>query len=172
MNNKIFNRLTVIRKSLKTDKNYNTYCKCKCSCGNYIIVRESSLKNNHTQSCGCLQKDIIFSIGKQNKKHNLINTKFYTSWKHMKERCNNPNCKGYKYWGGRGIKYDPRWDNFLIFKKDMYMKYLYAIKQQHIKNPSIERKDVNGDYNSNNCIFIPKNEQSKNRRNTKCIILY
>lgn len=91
----------------------------------------------------------------------------YIIWWGIKYRCNNKNCKQYKDYGGRGIIYDPRWNEFINFYYDMKFKYLYAIKQQKIKKPSIERKNVNGNYYKENCTFISKSEQGKNRRNNK-----
>ena len=133
------------------------------------------MKSGHTKSCGCLHKE----INKQTKnvKHGFWNNKFskgtmkfYLMWQNIKARCNNPNLKAYKNYGGRGITYDPRWNDFLEFKKDMYFQYLVAIRVKKIKNPSIERKDVNGNYCKENCTFITFTEQLKNQRTTRSFI--
>lgn len=105
-------------------------------------------------------------IGNFRSKHKNVNTKLYKMWAGIKSRCNNPNCVGYKDYGGRGITYDPNWEDFLSFKKDMYIKYLYAKKQLKIKNISIERINVNGHYCFENCIFIERKNQGKNTRKT------
>lgn len=60
---KRFGRLTVLeyagKKRKVTDKSAATitYWKCRCDCGNEIIVGQPELQNGDTQSCGCLQKD-------------------------------------------------------------------------------------------------------------------
>ena len=102
-----------------------------------------------------------------NYKHGDTGTKFYQVWKNVRRRCNNIKSKDYHRWGGRGITYDLKWNNYLNFKKDMYFKYLYAIKQLKIKKPSIERINNNGNYCFDNCIFIELKDQNKNTRKNK-----
>jgi len=102
-----------------------------------------------------------------NVKHNMYKTKFYKCWQSIKCRCNNKNYSGYKYYGGRGITYNFEWRNFISFYNDMYFKYLYAKKQLGIKEPTIEREDVNGNYDFENCIFISKLDQNKNQQKNK-----
>jgi hypothetical protein len=167
---KTFNRLTVKNLYKINDKSIYYYM-CDCNCGNKnIVVNGTYVKNGYTKSCGCLNKEKIKEIGKRNTKHGFLVkpskslTRFYNIWKGMRQRCNNSNNWAYKYYGGRGIVYDPRWEEFQNFYDDMYNKYLYTLNVLNIKRPSIERKDVNGNYCKENCIWIPKNEQSKNRR--------
>ena len=56
------NRLVVIREAGR-DKSGHVLWLCRClgktgdDCGNECIVRSASLKNRHTQSCGCLHRD-------------------------------------------------------------------------------------------------------------------
>lgn len=107
-----------------------------------------------------------------NKKHGFYNHKFYKIWQHIKDRCNNKNTERYKYYGGKGVTYDFKWNDFLNFKKDMYFKYVYAKKKYRKEitknNPlSIERKDVNGNYCFTNCEFIPLLKQQKNTTRNK-----
>lgn len=107
-------------------------------------------------------------IGNFRVQHKDIHTQFYKIWAGMKERCNNPNVQGYHCYGGRGISHDPRWSDYLEFKKDMYFKYLFALKNQKVKEPSLERVNVNGHYCFENCIFIELKNQQKNQRRSKC----
>lgn len=153
--NKRFDKLTVISYH-HTNENYQTYWKCKCDCGNEVVVRDNNLKSGQTKACGCL-----------NKLHGDYKTRFYNIWKGIKQRCDNPNASRYNRYGGRGISYDPDWENYQNFKKDMYFKYLYAIRQLKIKKPSIERMNNNGNYYFDNCIFIDMNHQAKNTRRNK-----
>lgn len=83
---------------------------------------------------------------------------FYAIWVTMKGRCQNPNDKSYKNYGGRGIKVCNRWQKYENFKKDMLSTYF--------KGASIERIDVNGHYELVNCKWIKLSEQAKNRRDT------
>lgn len=98
--------------------------------------------------------------------HGDTDKKFYKMWQGVKYRCNNENGEGYKNYGGRGITYDPKWENFLGFKEDMYLEYLQCKLKYKGKIISIERKNVNGNYCKENCTFILKNKQSLNTRKT------
>ena len=84
----------------------------------------------------------------------------YGIWKGMKDRCNNPHSKGWKYYGGRGIQVCERWlwsfDNFIA---DMGVR--------PDSSYSIERKDVDGNYTRFNCVWIPRREQLRNTRRSK-----
>lgn len=90
-------------------------------------------------------------------KHGKRFTNEWQIWSQMKGRCLNPNNKGYKNYGGRGIKVCDRWLEFANFYADM--------GDQPYVRASIERIDVNGNYEPSNCKWIPSSEQSKNRRN-------
>lgn len=72
----------------------------------------------------------------------------------IRQRCYNPRHKDYKYYGGRGIKCE--WESFDDFQRDMKSSYKIGL--------SIDRADVNGNYNKHNCHWIPRREQPKNRR--------
>lgn len=157
---KKFTRLKVL------NHHYSDGWLCECTCGNKVIISSSKLESGHTKSCGCLRK----KHGFQNTNYSTGTMKFYKMWQSLKARCDNSNLKCYKNYGGRGIIYDPKWKDFLEFKKDMYFKYLYAIKQIKLKNASIERMNVNGNYNKENCIFIEFTEQLKNARSVRSFI--
>lgn len=94
-------------------------------------------------------------------KHGLSKTKFYRSWLHMRERCNKPQTKNYNDYGGRGIKVCPEWESFDNFYKDMYPSYEETL--------SLDRTDVNGNYELKNCRWIPFELQNANRRNNRVI---
>jgi hypothetical protein len=160
-------RLKIIKFMGKNER-YHKIWLCECSCKNQKIVMDVHLKSKATKSCGCLLKEKTKENntihGFNSNTTNKTKGKFYKIWKNIKQRCNNVNNTHYKDYGGRGIIYDPRWEDFLEFKRDMYFKYLYAKKQLKIKNPSIERKDVNGNYCKENCTWIELIDQAKNKR--------
>lgn len=118
-----------------------------CDCGRCYESRTSRIKEK--QKCaGCAQ----VRHG-HNKAHNPSKT--YMSWQDMKKRCQNPNEKMYQYYGGRGISVCQRWQKFENFLADM---------GECPEGYSIEREDSNGDYEPGNCAWIPRKDQSKNRR--------
>ena len=115
--------------------------------------------NGHTQSCGCLHKDMLLT---RNHVHGLSNTRLYDVWQNMKKRCFNKKRKQYKDWGGRGITICDPWMDFFGFSQ-------WALSNGYRDDLTIERKDNNGNYCPENCTFIPIGMQSKNRRNIHLI---
>lgn len=91
-------------------------------------------------------------------KINKSETPEYTSWESMKQRCNNPNNKHYKNYGGRGIKVCEEWN--------IFDKFLLDMGPRPEKGYSLDRIDVNGDYNKENCKWSSRHTQDRNRRNS------
>lgn len=84
-----------------------------------------------------------------------MRSKTYTSWEHMRQRCDNPNHDQYKDYGGRGITYDPAWNSYKQFREDMG------------KRPdgyTLDRKDNDGPYCKTNCQWATWEQQQNNRR--------
>lgn len=92
-----------------------------------------------------------------NTKHSYakVNSRTYRIWKGMRNRCNNKNNKDYKYYGGRGIKIDSCWNNFMNFLRDM---------GQAPENMTLDRVNNDKDYCKNNCKWSTRKEQANNRR--------
>lgn len=103
------------------------------------------------------------------KKHGLEGTRFCNIYRNVRDRCQNQNNIGYKFYGGRGIK--NMWLNLSSFKDDMYLSYLSHVEEHGEKKTTIERINVNGDYSKQNCRWATPKEQGSNKRNNRLLTL-
>ena len=95
------------------------------------------------------------TIAKKTELGDLYQSREYHSWNSMKNRCNNSNLKEYKNYGGRGITYDARWEDFREFYKDM---------GERPQGTTLDRIDVDKNYCKENCRWATKEEQQRNKR--------
>lgn len=151
MTGKKCGRLTVLERA-ENDKHGNAMWKCKCECGNIITTLGYQLRSGHTKSCGCLQKDIV---RKMNTKHGYSKTRIYRIWDAMKGRCLNPNNDAYENYGGRGIEICEEWMDPVNFIE-------WAYDNGYNDNLTIERIDIDGNYEPSNCTWVTRAEQNRN----------
>lgn len=101
-------------------------------------------------------------------KHGEHGTRLYEVWKGMNARCSNPNHMFYKNYGGRGIKVCNQWKtDFLQFKE--FMLSIGYDETLPTGEQTIERIDVNGNYEPGNCKLISRKEQNVNKRNNHLV---
>ena len=125
---------------------------CKCDCGKDVIVLASNLVRGLSKSCGCYAKDHPSQL-----KHGMRHTRIYKTWCGIKYRCNNPNAYGYENYGGRGIRVCDEWEEFEPF-------YKWAMENGYSDDLSIDRIDVNGNYEPSNCRWVDDKTQANNMR--------
>lgn len=130
-----------------------------CSCGNTFTTRISRVKSENTKSCGCYVK--IKSKETQLKnfsKHGMSNTKIYSIWEGMKQRCYNEKSKYYSYYGGINISICDEWKN----NSNNFL--LWAMENGYKEGLTIDRIDVNGNYEPSNCRWVSMTTQLENTR--------
>lgn len=154
-----FARLLVL-KFIKTDNKRRSLWKCQCDCGKKLIVPKNNLISGNTKSCGCYALDTIT-------KHNKSNSRLFRVWAGIKQRCLNPNASEYRNYGGRGITICDEWLDFECFY-DWAINNGFVEESPKHKN-TIDRIDVNGNYEPGNCRFVDMKTQSNNTRRNRYI---
>lgn len=153
LTNKRFGKLLVTSRA-ENDKYGNSRWNCTCDCGNKKTIVGYCLTTGITKSCGCLAKE------NHRRTHNQSDTKLFRVWQYMKGRCYNTNNTAYKYYGGRGICVCDEWKNsFESFQK-------WSIANGYSENLTIDRIDSDGNYSPDNCRWVDRKVQMRNRRNT------
>ena len=122
-------------------------------------IEKELIHGKRDKSCGCMKKE-FGKINKNALKHGEVKTRLYSIWGNMKNRCSNPNSQAYKYYGGRGITICPEWANDYTKFRD------WSINNGYVESLEIDRRNNDGNYEPNNCRFVTRTENLRNRRNT------
>lgn len=147
---KKYNQLTVekvIDIGKRTTGKITYYLETICSCGKRKNITLREIVYGGTKSCGCLQKY-----------HYKKGTPEYKTWDCIKGRCYNKNNHNYKHYGERGIVVCEEW-------KDDFVAFHIYMGDRPSKKHSIDRVDVNGNYEPGNVRWATSKQQGRNRRN-------
>ena len=131
--------------------------RCLCVCGNVKEIQADHLirTKKPTKSCGCMSR-ALDAAG--HTKHGMTDSKLYSIWNQMRQRCANPKDKSWARYGGRGIRVCDRWQtSFQNFLDDMGPTWKPGLQ--------IERLDNSAGYSPENCIWATRSQQGRNKRN-------
>lgn len=126
---------------------------CLCDCGVVTLARLNNLRSKTAVSCGCIKKS-----GDHKRQHGMSGTPEYMAWHRMKRRCTDPLNPDFQDYGGRGIAVCDEW----MKSFDSFFSHM-GIRPSD--GHSIERLNVNGNYEPKNCIWADDATQSRNKRN-------
>lgn len=143
-----FGKWHVVREVGRANK--QVLWECECDCGELGTIRGGTLRQGLSTSCGkCLDLSAIHT------KHGHGYDPLYDVWHAMIDRCSNPKNKKFADYGGRGISVCTRWQDVSSFIEDMSPRPV---------GHSIDRIDVNGNYEPANCRWATHTEQTRNAR--------
>lgn len=149
-----FGRWIVLSRSHKNERG-EIYWNCRCDCGRDGVVQAKTLRVGQSTSCGCYHREAVTT-------HGMSKSRTWKSWDSMHQRCTNSSAPDYHRYGGRGIRITERWNFFEHFLDDL---------GERPKEMSLERNDVNGDYEPGNCRWATATEQQRNRQDAILLTL-
>lgn len=154
-----FNHLLVVSVNPCKD-NRQMHWNCLCDCGNTIVLKSTKLTHRKQYSCGCMTSKLISERSTTHgHRKNGVRPDEYRIWSNMKYRCSSVYEKNYY---GRGIIVCDRWVN-------SYDNFLSDMGPRPSKKHSIDRIDVNGNYEPSNCRWATSYEQFRNKTNNRWI---
>lgn len=154
-----FGRLVVLGRGTQKYKG-NAFWRCQCDCGSVVDVASNHLRSGRVQSCGCLGRE---NSAKSHTTHGGSHTRLYGVWACMISRCYTPSNTSYQRYGAKGVKVCDEWrKDFAAFQNwAMSNGYDETAKRGEC---TIDRIDVYGNYEPNNCRWVSMSAQNKNKR--------
>ena len=133
--------------------------RCRCECGNEVIVRGDDLRSEHTTSCGCYHRE---RLAEANTTHGMRKTRLYKTWSDMLKRVGaikGASEENKHYYQDRGITVCNEWLVFENFRD-------WALSHGYKEDLQIDRVNNDAGYCPENCRWVTPKENANNRRNT------
>lgn len=157
-----FGMLTVIGRApdLITSGYRKVMFRCRCDCGAEKVTQAAFLRGGASKSCGCLGRGKL-ALWRFRHGHAASAgcSAEYRAWNNMRQRCNNVSLPGYEDYGGRGIHVCAEWDCSAGFPA-----FLEYVGRRPSAEHSLDRIDVNGNYEPGNVRWATRSTQMRNRR--------
>jgi len=143
-----------------------------CDCGKELVAQLAHLKAGRTTSCGCYRREQLSHRAVKSERRKPVRravrhghsegfgTPEYRTWRAMIDRCYNSKRQAYKYYGGRGIIVCEEW------RRD-FPAFLAHVGRRPSREYSIDRINVNGNYEPGNVRWADRRTQQLNRRDRK-----
>lgn len=142
-----FNKLTILEEVAQ--RSGCRVFRCQCDCGNIKDIMMAHVIRSLIVSCGCHRRQI-------HTKHGMQNSREYSTWENMIQRCTNPKAEKYYLYGGRGVTVCEKWlESFQAFYEDMGTRP---------NNTTLDRLDSDKGYYKENCKWSTPREQATNVR--------
>lgn len=142
--------------------------RCRCDCGNTLLVRSYHLDSGAVSSCGCYRREWARLKATKHgeagrwKRENEFRSKEYKTWLDMKKRCLNKTSTHYRHYGGRGITIFQPWVS-------SFERFVMDVGRAPSDTHEFDRIDNNGNYEPGNVRWATRTEQMRNMRRNRVI---
>lgn len=162
-----FGRLLAVR-GLRAARDGKMIWLFHCECGSEKEILADYVRTGKVRSCGCLRRENSARLGRENRGRSYGGVRrerhpLWAVWMTMKARCTNPNSQKFPIYGGRGIKVCARW---IVGEGKLHPFDCFVADMGERPTPShsIDRINVDGDYEPENCRWATPSEQARNKR--------
>lgn len=163
---KRFGRLTIVDFAHAESPYRGWMWVCRCDCGNTRTLIPGDVKQGKTRSCGCLHDEVCAEKASKFKYSVKDHPRLYSIYNGIKKRCYSKNEPRYKDYGARGIEMCNSWLN----PTDGFDNFVeWSLSHGYSEDMSIDRINVDGNYEPTNCRWVSMNEQALNKRDTKWV---